>query len=64
MNMSEVDEQEQQPVSQARDREPAAWDALFRRYQLPLYVYVFGLTRDEQASLDIDDFQRSSAANG
>lgn len=52
MNMSEVDEP-QQSVSQARDGEPAAWDALFRRYQLPLYVYVFELTRHEQASLDI-----------
>jgi RNA polymerase sigma-70 factor (ECF subfamily) len=34
-------------------RKPAAWDALFRRYQLPLYVYVFELVRDEQASLDL-----------
>ena len=25
----------------------------FRRYQLPLYVYVFELARDEQTSLDI-----------
>ena len=28
---------EQLPVPQARTGEPAAWDALFRRYQLPLY---------------------------
>ncbi len=41
------------PVPQARAGEPAAWGALFRRYQLPLYVYVFELVRDEQASLDI-----------
>jgi len=26
---------------------------MFRRYQLPLYVYVFELVHDEQASLDI-----------
>ena len=41
------------PVEAARAGDPAAWDALFRRYQLPLYVYVFELIRDEQASLDI-----------
>ncbi len=46
-------EREELPVSQARAGDPAAWDALFRRYQLPLYVYVFELVRDEQASLDI-----------
>ena len=48
-----VDEREQLPVAEARAGESAAWDALFRRYQLPLYVYVFELTQDEQASLDI-----------
>jgi RNA polymerase sigma-70 factor (ECF subfamily) len=48
-----VAETEQLPVSQARSGEPTAWDTLFRRYQLPLYVYVFELVRDEQASLDI-----------
>src|SRR5215469_17097410 len=48
-----VAELEQLPVSQARAGDAAAWDALFRRYQLPLYVYVFELVRDEQASLDI-----------
>ena len=48
-----VAETEQLPVTQARVGEPAAWDALFRRYQLPLYVYVFELAHDEQASLDI-----------
>ncbi len=44
---------EQLPVDQARAGQPAAWEALFRRYQLPLYVYVFELVRDEQAGLDI-----------
>ena len=48
-----VAEREQLPVLQARAGEPAAWDTLFRRYQLPLYVYVFGLVHDEQASLDL-----------
>ena len=50
--MPEVADIEQVPVSPARAGEPAAWDALFRRYQLPLYVYVFELIRDEQAALD------------
>jgi len=48
-----VAEREQLPVGQARAGEAWAWDALFRRYQLPLYVYVFELVHDEQASLDI-----------
>ena len=49
-----VAEPEQLPVPQAKAGEPDhAWRALFRRYQLPLYVYVFELVRDEQASLDI-----------
>ena len=51
--MPEVADIEQLPVPQARAGEPAAWDTLFRRYQLPLYVYVFELVHDEQASLDI-----------
>jgi len=51
--MPDVADIEQLPVPQARAGEPAAWDALFRRYQLPLYVYVFELVRDEQAALDL-----------
>lgn len=53
VTMLEVAAIEQLPVPQARTGEPAAWNALFRRYQLPLYVYVFELVRDEQAGLDI-----------
>jgi RNA polymerase sigma-70 factor (ECF subfamily) len=48
-----VAEPEQLPVPQARAGEPAAWDTLFRRYQLPLYVYVFELVHNEQTSLDV-----------
>jgi RNA polymerase sigma-70 factor (ECF subfamily) len=48
-----VAETEQLPVQEARAGSPEAWDILFKRYQLPLYVYVFELVRDEQASLDI-----------
>src|SRR5207244_13606665 len=48
-----VAEPEQLPVQQARAGDTAAWDILFRRYQLPLYVYVFELVHDEQTSLDL-----------
>ena len=48
-----VAEREQLPVEQAKAGEAEAWSVLFRRYQLPLYVYVFELARDEQTSLDI-----------
>jgi RNA polymerase sigma-70 factor, ECF subfamily len=51
--MPAMAESEQLPVRQAREGSPAAWDALFRRYQLPLYVYVFELVHHEQTSLDI-----------
>lgn len=44
---------EELPVKQARAGDPDAWDALFRRYQLPLYAYVQELVRNEQTSLDI-----------
>jgi RNA polymerase sigma-70 factor (ECF subfamily) len=46
--MPEVAPNKPLPVSQARAGDPAAWDTLFQRYQLPLYVYVFELVRDEQ----------------
>jgi len=48
-----VTEREQLPVSEARAGNVEAWESLFRRYRLPLYVYVFELVRDEQASLDL-----------
>ena len=51
--MLAVPESEQELSRQARAGSPGAWDALFKRYQLPLYVYVFELVRDEQASLDL-----------
>jgi RNA polymerase sigma-70 factor (ECF subfamily) len=51
--MLEVTTPEQLPVPQARAGDFAAWDTLFQRYQMPLYVYVVELTRDEQASLDL-----------
>ena len=48
-----VAEREQLPVAEARAGNAEAWRTLFRRYRLPLYVYVFELLRDEQASLDL-----------
>ena len=48
-----VAEREQLPVAEAREGNVEAWESLFRRYRLPLYVYVFELVRDEQASLDL-----------
>jgi RNA polymerase sigma-70 factor, ECF subfamily len=53
MKMLVAAEREQLPVRQARTGDPAAWDALFKRYQLPLYVYVFELVHHEQTSLDV-----------
>jgi RNA polymerase sigma-70 factor, ECF subfamily len=51
--MPVVAKPEELPVTQARAGNPAAWDTLFRRYQLPLYAYAFELVHNEQASLDI-----------
>jgi len=48
-----VREHQQLPVREARAGDAAAWNALFKRYQLPLYTYVFELIHHEQASLDI-----------
>lgn len=44
---------EKLPVSKARALDPRAWDQLFRRYQLPLYTFIFELVRQEQPALDI-----------
>jgi len=51
--MLDVAESQQLPVAEARAGSPEAWDKLFQRYQLPLYVYVFELVRNEQTSLDV-----------
>lgn len=51
--MLAVAEREQLPVAAARAGSPDAWDALFQRYQLPLYAYVFELIRNEQTALDV-----------
>lgn len=40
-------------VQGARAGDPDAWDQLFRRYQRPLYAFVYELVRREQPSLDI-----------
>lgn len=51
--MPEVSAPEPLPVAAARAGDPAAWDALFRRYQLPLYAFAHEMVRNEQASLDV-----------
>jgi RNA polymerase sigma-70 factor (ECF subfamily) len=51
--MLAVAEREQLPVQAARAGDARAWEILFKRYQLPLYVYVFELVHDEQTSLDL-----------
>lgn len=51
--MLEVALTEPLPVQAARAGDSRAWDVLFRRYQLPLYAYVFELVRQEQTSMDI-----------
>jgi RNA polymerase sigma-70 factor (ECF subfamily) len=48
-----VTEREPLPVAEARAGNAEAWAALFQRYRLPLYVYIFELVRDEQTSLDL-----------
>lgn len=51
--MLAVAEREQLPVAAARAGSPEAWNALFQRYQLPLYAYVFELLGREQTALDV-----------
>lgn len=48
-----VSEREQLPVAEARLGDADAWDVLVKRYQLPLYSYVYELLHDEQGSLDV-----------
>jgi RNA polymerase sigma-70 factor (ECF subfamily) len=48
-----VAERENLPVLEAKAGDPKAWDILFRRYQMPLYVYVVELVHEQQAALDI-----------
>ncbi len=51
--MADMAETEQLPVAQAKAGDPAAWEALFRRYRLPLYVYIFEMVRNEETSFDL-----------
>jgi RNA polymerase sigma-70 factor, ECF subfamily len=53
MTMPLTVEREGLPVRAARAGDPEAWDTLFRRYQLPLYIYVREQVRDEQTALDM-----------
>ena len=51
--MLALESQPQLPIADARVGEPEAWNALFARYQMPLYVYVVELVHNEQTALDI-----------
>lgn len=51
--MRSVEQDAKGLVPAARRGDPDAWDALFRRYQLPLYAYAMDLLRDEQTALDV-----------
>src|ERR1700677_1458151 len=51
--MPAMAESEHLPVRQAREGDSAAWNAFSHRYQLPLYVYVLELARQQQTSLDL-----------
>jgi len=44
---------ERLPVPAARAGAASAWDALFRRYQLPLYAYARELVSDDSTALDV-----------
>jgi RNA polymerase sigma-70 factor, ECF subfamily len=41
------------PVGGARTGDEAAWDILFRRYQLPLYTFIEGLVHHAPSSVDL-----------
>jgi RNA polymerase sigma-70 factor (ECF subfamily) len=53
VTMREATGHEPLPVERARAGDPEAWDALFRRYQLPLFAWLQELLHDEQTSLDL-----------
>lgn len=53
---------EQLAVSRARGGNAAAWETLFRRYQMPLYVYVRELLQDNESAMDVvqETFMRAA----
>ncbi len=53
MTMAVPDDDDELPVREARAGSSEAWEVLFRRFQRPLYAYVFGILHDEQSSLDV-----------
>ena len=46
-------ENEPLPIQAAKDGESAAWQSLFRRFRLPLFVYVAELVQSREEALDI-----------
>ena len=51
--MVDMTEGELLAVSQAKAGDAEAWDALLKRYRMPLYIYIFQLVRSEQTSFDL-----------
>ncbi len=51
--MLTMDVREELPVQAAKMGDAAAWNILFERFRLPLYVYAFELMRERQDALDI-----------
>jgi RNA polymerase sigma-70 factor (ECF subfamily) len=51
--MLNVAVEEQLPVAAARAGDGDAWAALFRRYQLPIYVFALELVQQHHVALDI-----------
>ena len=51
--MLAVAQHESLPVQAARNGDPAAWDALFERYQLPLHAFIAQSVRNTETALDL-----------
>ena len=47
-----MDKREELPVLAAKTGDATAWEQLFRRYRLPVYVYAFELLRNKQDAFD------------
>jgi RNA polymerase sigma-70 factor (ECF subfamily) len=53
IKMLAVETCEELPLESAKTGDPAAWSAIFQRFRLPVYVYVFELVRNRQDALDL-----------
>lgn len=51
--MLAVETRDELPVESAKKGDATAWNIIFQRYRLPVYVYVFELVRNQQDALDL-----------